>query len=156
MTVLLLVTAVGTNGDQDDDERDIEDGDEDDNEGESNLEKCAQLVHFSMSIEEEECCTLVSIVQCWTLQTITFIVTRLATSKTMMMTLMKLRMITIMITTLMMMITMMVTPSSSGIIYSGEQSAMLDIANNFAGTLMGIINALGISSSTCKSLWFSS
>ena len=24
-----------------------------------------------------------------------------------------------------------------------EQSAMLDIANNFAGTLMGIINALG-------------
>ena len=33
--------------------------------------------------------------------------------------------------------------STSGIIYSGEQSAMLDIANNFAGTLMGIINALG-------------
>eukprot|EP00092_Neocalanus_flemingeri_P030040 GFUD01032614.1.p1 GENE.GFUD01032614.1~~GFUD01032614.1.p1 ORF type:complete len:475 (-),score=61.04 GFUD01032614.1:7-1431(-) len=31
----------------------------------------------------------------------------------------------------------------NGIIYSGEQSAMLDIANNFAGTLMGIINALG-------------
>ena len=31
----------------------------------------------------------------------------------------------------------------SGFIYSGEQSAMLDIANNFAGTLMGIINALG-------------
>ena len=25
----------------------------------------------------------------------------------------------------------------------GEQSALLDIANNFAGTLMGIINALG-------------
>jgi len=32
---------------------------------------------------------------------------------------------------------------TNGIIYSGEQSAMLDIANNFAGTLMGIINALG-------------
>jgi len=32
---------------------------------------------------------------------------------------------------------------SNGVIYSGEQSAMLDIANNFAGTLMGIINALG-------------
>ena len=48
----------------------------------------------------------------------------------------------------------------NGLIYSGEQSAMLDIANNvtltdrhhqshgilvfqFAGTLMGIINALG-------------
>ena len=31
----------------------------------------------------------------------------------------------------------------NGFIYSGEQSAMLDIANNFAGTLMGIINALG-------------
>ena len=31
----------------------------------------------------------------------------------------------------------------SGFLYSGEQSAMLDIANNFAGTLMGIINALG-------------
>ena len=25
----------------------------------------------------------------------------------------------------------------SGFIYAGEQSAMLDIANNFAGTLMG-------------------
>lgn len=32
---------------------------------------------------------------------------------------------------------------TNGFIYSGEQSAMLDIANNFAGTLMGIINALG-------------
>ena len=32
----------------------------------------------------------------------------------------------------------------NGFIYSGEQSAMLDIANNFAGTLMGIINALGL------------
>ena len=31
----------------------------------------------------------------------------------------------------------------SGFIYAGEQSAMLDIANNFAGTLMGGINALG-------------
>ena len=31
----------------------------------------------------------------------------------------------------------------SGFIYSGEQSAMIDIANNFAGTIMGIINALG-------------
>lgn len=31
----------------------------------------------------------------------------------------------------------------NGFIYAGEQSAMLDIANNFAGTLMGIINALG-------------
>ena len=31
----------------------------------------------------------------------------------------------------------------SGFIYAGEQSAMLDIANNFAGTLMGVINALG-------------
>ena len=48
--ILLLVTAVGTNGDQDDDEHEIENGDEDDNEGESNLEKCAQLAHFSMSI----------------------------------------------------------------------------------------------------------
>jgi len=36
-----------------------------------------------------------------------------------------------------------VAVGSNGIIYSGEQSAMLDIANNFAGTLMGIINALG-------------
>ena len=26
---------------------------------------------------------------------------------------------------------------------SQEQSAMIDIANNFAGTVMGIINALG-------------
>ena len=34
-------------------------------------------------------------------------------------------------------------PYQTGFIYSGEQSAMLDIANNFAGTLMGIINALG-------------
>merc|ERR1711915_188609 len=32
---------------------------------------------------------------------------------------------------------------SNGMIYSGEQSAMLDISNNFAGTIMGIINALG-------------
>merc|ERR1711962_1662805 len=31
----------------------------------------------------------------------------------------------------------------NGFIYSGEQSVMLDIANNFAGTLMGIINSLG-------------
>ena len=30
-----------------------------------------------------------------------------------------------------------------GFIAAGEQSAMLDIANNFAGTLMGGINALG-------------
>ena len=30
-----------------------------------------------------------------------------------------------------------------GFISAGEQSAMLDIANNFAGTLMGVINALG-------------
>ena len=30
-----------------------------------------------------------------------------------------------------------------GFIAAGEQSAMLDIANNFAGTLMGVINALG-------------
>ncbi|XP_023326905.1 putative inorganic phosphate cotransporter [Eurytemora carolleeae] len=32
---------------------------------------------------------------------------------------------------------------ANGAIFSGEQSAMLDIGNNFAGTLMGIINALG-------------
>ena len=36
-----------------------------------------------------------------------------------------------------------VAAGCSGFLYSGEQSAMLDIANNFAGTLMGIINALG-------------
>ena len=32
---------------------------------------------------------------------------------------------------------------SNGFIYSGEQSCMMDVSNNFAGTLMGIINALG-------------
>lgn len=32
---------------------------------------------------------------------------------------------------------------SNGTIYAGEQSCMVDVANNFAGTLMGIINALG-------------
>ena len=31
----------------------------------------------------------------------------------------------------------------NGFIYAGEQSCMLDLANNFAGTLMGIINTLG-------------
>lgn len=31
----------------------------------------------------------------------------------------------------------------NGFTYSGEQSAMLDIADNFAGTLMGMINTLG-------------
>ena len=32
---------------------------------------------------------------------------------------------------------------SNGAIYSGEQSSMLDIAPNFAGSVMGIINAVG-------------
>ena len=41
------------------------------------------------------------------------------------------------------MVLLTIAVGSNGIIYSGEQSAMLDIANNFAGTLMGIINALG-------------
>ena len=41
------------------------------------------------------------------------------------------------------MVLLTVAVGCNGFIYSGEQSAMLDIANNFAGTLMGIINALG-------------
>merc|ERR550525_385668 len=41
------------------------------------------------------------------------------------------------------MVLLTVAVGANGAIYSGEQSAMLDIANNFAGTLMGIINALG-------------
>ena len=41
------------------------------------------------------------------------------------------------------MVLLTIAVESNGIIYSREQSAMLDIANNFAGTLMGIINALG-------------
>eukprot|EP00091_Calanus_sinicus_P000134 TRINITY_DN10058_c0_g1_i1.p3 TRINITY_DN10058_c0_g1~~TRINITY_DN10058_c0_g1_i1.p3 ORF type:complete len:103 (-),score=25.10 TRINITY_DN10058_c0_g1_i1:65-373(-) len=41
------------------------------------------------------------------------------------------------------MVLLTIAVGSNGIIYSGEQSAMLDIGNNFAGTLMGIINALG-------------
>ena len=42
------------------------------------------------------------------------------------------------------MVLLTVAVGCNGFIYSGEQSAMLDIANNFAGTLMGVINALGI------------
>ena len=38
---------------------------------------------------------------------------------------------------------LIVAVGCNGFIYAGEQSAMLDIANNFAGTLMGVINALG-------------
>ena len=41
------------------------------------------------------------------------------------------------------MLLLTVAVGSNGFIYAGEQSAMLDIANNFAGTLMGVINALG-------------
>ena len=41
------------------------------------------------------------------------------------------------------MVLLTVAVGCNGFIYSGEQSAMLDIANNFAGTLMGVINALG-------------
>ena len=41
------------------------------------------------------------------------------------------------------MILLIVAVGCNGFIYSGEQSAMLDIGNNFAGTLMGVINALG-------------
>ena len=42
------------------------------------------------------------------------------------------------------MVLLTVAVGCNGFIYSGEQSAMLDIANNFAGTLMGVINALGM------------
>lgn len=41
------------------------------------------------------------------------------------------------------MVLLTVAVGCNGCIYSGEQSAMLDIAPNFAGTLMGVINALG-------------
>ena len=41
------------------------------------------------------------------------------------------------------MVLLIVAMGCNGMVYSGNQSAMLDIGNNFAGTLMGVINALG-------------
>ncbi len=32
---------------------------------------------------------------------------------------------------------------ANGAIYAGEQTAMLDLAPNFAGTVMGIVNSMG-------------
>ena len=41
------------------------------------------------------------------------------------------------------MVLLTVSVGCNGFIYSGEQSNMIDIAPNFSGTLMGIVNTLG-------------